>query len=355
MEQNLNLTLLTTSTDPDDVRLIDWEDFEHDLARLSSLSSALNQAKEKKSNLQHKLESLIQFNGESLGRLNELEEMRQKLESKKLIMENMSIRSRLAKEDAGKQEEQLSGALQSLLVAGGTLSVTSRNLQETSRLLSEENGYVRLRNLQKMLRMRQQYMASQISMLYPVKFLVEPAQEQELEAYPLGSSAGTPPEHKPVNQGSLTIQGLHLSMLSFRKMSFFTDKKEIQKSATALGYVAHAVSLIASYLQVPLRYPVRLGASHSYIIDNAPSIELTSSEASTSTKPFTNAKHIEFPLFLEGQDTTRAAYAVFLLSKDLEQLLNFIGAKSLGPRHVLANLRELFRTIQSSAFIDNLI
>lgn len=64
-----------------------------------------------------------------MGRLNELEEMRQKLESKKLMMENMSIRSRLAKEDAGKQEEQLSGALQSLLVAGGTLSVTSRNLQ----------------------------------------------------------------------------------------------------------------------------------------------------------------------------------------------------------------------------------
>lgn len=64
-----------------------------------------------------------------MGRLNELEEMRQKLESKKLMMENMSIRSRLAKEDVNKQEEQLSGAVQSLLVAGGTLSVTSRNLQ----------------------------------------------------------------------------------------------------------------------------------------------------------------------------------------------------------------------------------
>jgi hypothetical protein len=58
-----------------------------------------------------------------------------------------------------------------------------------------------------------------------------------------------------------------------------------------------------------------LGASHSYIIDHAPSLELTSSEASTSAKSFTNAKHVEFPLFLEGQDTTRAAYAVFLLSK----------------------------------------
>jgi len=55
--------------------------------------------------------------------------MRQKLESKKMVMENMSIRSRLAKEDASKQEEQLSGAVQSLLVAGSALSVSSRNLQ----------------------------------------------------------------------------------------------------------------------------------------------------------------------------------------------------------------------------------
>ncbi|XP_061373042.1 vacuolar protein sorting 38 isoform X2 [Gastrolobium bilobum] len=352
MEPNQNLSLRkTTTNDPDDVKVIEWEDFEHDLATLASLSSALNEAKEKKRSLQQKLETLIQVHTESLGRLNELEEMRHKLESKKMMMENMSIRSRLAKEDASKQEEQLSSAVQSLLVAGGALSVSSRNLQESRGLLSEENGYVRLTNLQKMLRMRQQYMTSQISMLYPVKISVGPAQEQELEAYPLGSPAGL----KPVNQGSLTIHSLHLTMLSFRKMSVFTDKKEIQRSATALGYVAHAVSLIASYLQVPLRYPIRLGASHSYIIDNAPSVVLTSSEASSSALSSTNAKHVEFPLFLEGQDTTRAAYAIFLLNKDLEQLLNFIGVKSLGPRHVLANLRELLRTIQSSAFIDNLI
>ncbi|XP_019464645.1 PREDICTED: UV radiation resistance associated protein-like isoform X1 [Lupinus angustifolius] len=343
------------STDLQHIKLIQWEDFEHDLARLSSLSSALNESKNKKKILQDKLESLIQANSESLGRLNELEEMHQKLEMKKMMMESMAIRSRLVKEDVSKQEEQLSGAVQSLLVAGGALSVANKNLQESSRLLSEEEGYVRLRNLQKMLRVRQQYMASQISMLYPVKILVGPAQEQELEAYPAGSVAGTSAGLKPINQGSLTIQGLHLTMLSFRKVSFFTDKKEFQRSATALGYVAHAVSLMASYLQVPLRYPLRLGGSHSYIIDKAPSIESTSSDVSSSALSFTNAKHMEFPLFLEGQDTTRAAYAVFLLNKDLEQLLNFIGAKSLGPRHVLANLRELSRIIQSSAFIDNLI
>lgn len=141
-------------------------------------------------------------------------------------------------------------------------------------------------------------------------------------------------------------------MLPFKQMSFFTDKKEVQRSATALGYVSHAVSLIASYLKVPLRYPFRLGGSHSYIIDYSPSIEPTSSDSSSNTELSTSMKHVEFPLFLEGQDTTRAAYAVFLLNKDLEQLLNFIGVKSLGPCHVLANLKELLRNIQSADYID---
>lgn len=76
-----------------------------------------------------------------------------------------------------------------------------------------------------------------------------------------------------------------------------------------------AVSLIASYLNVHLRYRLRLGGSHSYIIDHAPSLEPTSSDLSSNTELSTTKKHVEFPLFLEGQDTTRAAYAVFLLNK----------------------------------------
>lgn len=61
MEPNQKHALLTTTTtDPEDVKVIEWEDFEHDLARLSSLSSALNEAKEKKRILQQKLEGLIQ-------------------------------------------------------------------------------------------------------------------------------------------------------------------------------------------------------------------------------------------------------------------------------------------------------
>lgn len=77
-----------------------------------------------------------------------------------------------------------------------------------------------------------------------------------------------------------------------------------------------ALPLIALYLEVPLRYPLRLGGSRSYICDYAPSVEHTSSDSgSDSSQPTTILKLIEFPLFLDGQDTTRAAYAVFLLNK----------------------------------------
>lgn len=84
------------------------------------------------------------------------------------------------------------------------------------------------------------------------------------------------------------------------------------------------VSLIASYLQVPLRYPVHLGGSRSYINDYAPSAEPTSSDLSWNTALSVNVKPVEFPLFLEGQDTTKAAYAVFLLNKVSFHILLFI-------------------------------
>ncbi|KAH7573027.1 hypothetical protein JRO89_XS03G0053500 [Xanthoceras sorbifolium] len=334
------------------LEIINWEDFEQEVARLWSLSSALTEAKEKKQSLEEKLRSLIQVKAESLDRSNELEEMREKLEARRSVMERTSTRSKVAAEDARMQEERLGMEVRSLLVAGTALSVARKRLQESNRLLAGERGYLHLQKLQKMLHVRQQFMISQVSLLYPVKIVVGPKQEQELESFPSSSRSGNHAASKPVNPGSFTILGLHLTMVPFTKMSLFTDKKEVQRSATALGYIAHAVSLVASYLEVPLRYPLRLGGSRSYIKDYASSIEPTSSDLSSNTTVSSNTKPVEFPLFLEGQDTTRSAYAVFLLNKDIEQLLNFIGVKSLGPRHVLANLKELTKTIQSPDYID---
>ncbi|XP_010326839.1 UV radiation resistance-associated gene protein-like isoform X1 [Solanum lycopersicum] len=291
-----------------------------------------------------------QVEAESLSRLNELDEMKEKLDSRKLVMGNMSMHSKVVKEKVKKQEEQLSNDIRSLLVAGTSLSAASKRLQDESRSLAGERGYGQLRTLQRVFRTRQQYMVSQVHMLYPVRVAIGQAPEQELEFFNNSSSSGDSAGSKPLDHGSLTIAGLHLTV--FTKMSFFTDKKEVQRSATALGYVAHVVTLIASYLQVPLRYPLRFGGSRSYIRDYAPSVEPSSSDLTSSSAVSTNSRPVEFPLFLEGQDSTRAAYAVFLLNKDIEQLLNYIGGRSTGPRHVLANLKELLRIILSPEYID---
>mmetsp|Transcript_14494 Transcript_14494/g.20202 ORF Transcript_14494/g.20202 Transcript_14494/m.20202 type:complete len:506 (+) Transcript_14494:142-1659(+) len=75
--------------------------------------------------------------------------------------------------------------------------------------------------------------------------------------------------------------------------------------ATALGYVGHLVYMLSKYLRVPLRYPITPMCSRSVIRDDV------SSQATN-----------KFPLYSRGVDRTRFEYAVFLLNKDVEQLLS---------------------------------
>ncbi|KAL2938783.1 UV radiation resistance associated protein [Bienertia sinuspersici] len=334
----------STSKDPH-LKVIQWEDYGQELAKLLSLSSALQQAQNKKLALQQQLQTLTQVQSESLSRKNELDEISERVEDRKLVMGNMLMQAKVVEEHAKTKEEHLSSEIKSLLVSGTSLSVARKKLQDSGKLLAGEMGVSRLIDLQKMLRVRQQQMISQVAYLYPIKTLMGATQELELDSFPSGSRPGTSSdtvdEEKSRSQGTLTISGLQLNMLPFTQMTFFTDKKQIQRSTTALGYVAHAVSLVALYLHVPLRYPLRLGGSHSYIKDYAPYVDQALLGTAVASA---NKKCLEFPLFLDGQDATRAAYAIFLLNKDIEQLLNYVGIKSLGPRHVLANMKELYRT-----------
>ncbi|KAJ0985279.1 hypothetical protein J5N97_003635 [Dioscorea zingiberensis] len=223
-------------------------------------------------------------------------------------------------------------------------------IEEANKSLAGKKGQGRLKNLQKMLRMREQHMVSQVYTLYPVKASIDQTSKEKLDSQSVGSKSGDSASSQS-RKSTLTILGQQLTVFPVKKLSFLGTRKKFRGLQLFLGYVAHAVLLIASYLDVPLRYPVRLGGSRSYVVDYAPSVETASSDLVFSSTMGTNGKPMEFPLFLEGQDTTRAAYAVFLLNKDLEQLLNYIGTESLGPRHVLPNLNELFRIIQSSGYI----
>ena len=150
-------------------------------------------------------------------------------------------------------------------------------------------------------------------------------------------------------------------------------------AAAALGYATQATLQLASVLDVPLRYPVAPGASRSYICDlqqafgaervpaasasadggaslassSDPGIRTTpdASPSGASASPAPLWRRVEFPLFAEphAAESTRFAYAVFLLNKDLEQLLNAHGLLAVGPRHTLQNLERLFAARKKKA------
>lgn len=92
----------------------------------------------------------------------------------------------------------------------------------------------------------------------------------------------------------------------------------------ALGTTALLVSRLADYLQVPLRFPIRFSGSRTTIVDPIGS-------------------HVDpvFPLFRQSQSTERFSFAVWLLNKDVEQLLTSQGLITHDVRMTLYNLSKL--------------
>ncbi len=101
------------------------------------------------------------------------------------------------------------------------------------------------------------------------------------------------------------------------------DDEEI---ATALGYVCHLVFMIAKYLELPLRYPLKPMCSRSSV-----------------TNPISpQFRGKDLPLFKKGtREIFMFDYAVFLLNKDIQQLCNACGTKAQHLQRTLPNLRAL--------------
>ncbi|TDL28921.1 hypothetical protein BD410DRAFT_834933 [Rickenella mellea] len=99
--------------------------------------------------------------------------------------------------------------------------------------------------------------------------------------------------------------------------------------ATALGYAAQVVQLMAAYLCHGLVYPVTYIGSRSLIKD----------PISTMIGPRM------FPLYSKGVDTYRFEYAVFLLNKNIEMIMSDRNLRALDIRHTLPNLKNLLLTL----------
>ncbi|KAI5295575.1 hypothetical protein KEM52_000953 [Ascosphaera acerosa] len=116
---------------------------------------------------------------------------------------------------------------------------------------------------------------------------------------------------------SFTICGIYLPDSNFEGR----NKDEL---AAALGYAAHILSLISTYIGIPLPYPINARLSRS-TIDDPLSMKLVDRT---------------FPLFLAGP-YYRFDYAVFLLNKDIDYLMARLGLRIIDVRQTLPNMKYL--------------
>ncbi|CAK9209811.1 unnamed protein product [Sphagnum troendelagicum] len=321
------------------VKVIEWEEFQDSLAHLFGLAAHLTKERVKREALSHQLETALEVRKQSLKRVDALEAMQRQLQAKQRSLDIAKTACAASKQDLVRVRDNLVPSAQALHISFKVMADAQGRLKDAGRMLAGVGGHGRLLKLHKALDARRRIMVAQVAALYPVTICSSSSGKQKCGEKSSSTAEST----------SMAIAGLQLLEPGKKQPGLFNDKQENDTTATALGYVAHVVAMVAGYLDVPLRYPVRLGVSHSYIQDYSPAIEPPPSVdivAPVGTAPVERTV-VEFPLFSEGQDQTRSAYAVFLLNKDLEQILNQLGVESVGPRHTLLNLNRLISTVCS--------
>lgn len=117
------------------------------------------------------------------------------------------------------------------------------------------------------------------------------------------------------------------------------DNEASDTVAAALGHIAHVLLLLSYYLAQPLPYPVNVRGSTSTIEDG---ISLLKTTAST-THRYTDQKQLRtYPLYSKGVPRFRFEYAVFLLNKNIQLLLeSCFNVRVLDIRQTLPNLKYL--------------
>lgn len=320
-------------------KVVEWEEFQDVLAQMCGRGLVLKKSLVDREALSQQLEAALEIRKVSLERVDALEAMHRQVHAKNLRLKSAQEALRNLRGELAKKTGFLEPSTRTLHIAFRAVADAQRRLQVAKSLLAGDGGLERLRKLCYSLDSRRRRMLAQLAFVYPLASL-KPENS---------TSQGVERETANKDGSSLIIAGMPLSEPGKKLTGHAKDKSESDMSATALGYVGHMVTLVAQYLDVQLRYPIRQMASRSFIQDYCPAIEPAVDAVTAAVAPqYGSQRTVEFPLFSEGQDTTRSAYAVFLLNKDLEQILNHLGLESVGPRHTLLNLEKLLKGLETT-------
>jgi len=121
----------------------------------------------------------------------------------------------------------------------------------------------------------------------------------------------------------------------FRWGGFSTDADLWVGLCPFTGYVAHLTFMISKYLEVPFRFPISPMCSRSHIKD----------DISTSTPD--NPKERTYPLYSVKKERLQFDYGVFLLNKNIQQLLNHCMLQPVRAIHALERSRRTSLSVAS--------
>eukprot|EP00898_Chlorokybus_atmophyticus_P007818 jgi/Chlat1/8037/Chrsp71S07513 len=180
-----------------------------------------------------------------------------------------------------------------LTAAATALGAAQDRLQDADRSLAGRKGAGLLQSGLSQLRTRRARMLAQVHQLYPLE-PSEPSASCSLQGdvYTNGGNDVHAPaviQHY-ANGGSthchdgewpaLSIAGIHLALACGQLDGRWWEEEDHEAVATALGYIAHLVLLLAKYLDVPLKYPIVFAASRSLVKDPEPAAEAAAHAAS---------------------------------------------------------------------------
>lgn len=210
--------------------------------------------------------------------------------------------------------------------AGEKLDEAISQLEEAERQLDGPDGMGRLYQKQRALVARRWRLVDDLAKIFPITSV------------------------DGVGNGSQSKQKLQIGDLALDLGPGPTELKsmrteDLENDAAAYGHVAQICVQLAAILDVRLRYPICPSLSRSYICDFQQVPVKPGRASERSDRRATRLARIEFPLFMDNLgegDRTRYTYGVFLLNKNLAQLLNAHGENSVGPRHTLQNLKRIF-------------
>ncbi|KAF3127522.1 hypothetical protein TWF594_000649 [Orbilia oligospora] len=268
------------------------------ILKLKNLEECIYDAMETQAHVEQQMDSIASSKAEYLSHVRALDEENLELKDARKIVSRERKRLEALRKHRDSLKQSISGRKAAIDAGIENRAVAKLHLQNAKQLLHQRA--VEAGNTVTAMATRKKVILDYLTKIYPI-------------------------EHIPEQPLNFTICNLHLPNEP-------PEGHNEDVIAAALGYAAHLVYMLSFYLSVYLRYPVIPKGSSSMVQDPISVIQ--------------GSRY--FPLWAKGVPYFRFEYAIFLLNKNIEQLMESQKCIVLDIRQTLPNLKYLLYVTTAS-------